>query len=52
VRHNGAQPNVIVEFCAQPRLTPRWMATDSNRVETCATTQLSDYMTCSPRSRG
>jgi len=52
VTRNSAQPNVIEELYAQPRLTPCWMATYSNRVETCATTQLSDYMTCSPSSKG
>jgi hypothetical protein len=52
VTRNSAQPKVIEEFYAQQRLPPCWMATYSNRVQTCATTQLSDYMTCSRLSRG
>jgi len=49
---NSARPNVIEEFYAQQRRPPCWMATYSNRVQTCTTTQLSDYMTCSRLSRG
>jgi hypothetical protein len=49
---DGARPNLSEEFYALQRRPSCWMATQSNRVQTCTTTQLSDFMTCSRLSRG